>query len=231
MTNTEKNVLKPSRPAGFFITGTDTDVGKTFATGCIGLSLIKQGFEVAPRKPIASGCIPQADDSLLSEDALFIQQACLSNEPLKTICPHTFEPAISPQRALFKAKQNITTHDLTLACHTPNSHFALIEGAGGFYSPLAIDGLNVDLAQALNHPVILVVGNKLGCINHARLTIEAIKAANLPLHSVIVNDTDPTADKDNLIDIQALLKADAIPCYHLAYSENFTAQAIPGFQI
>ena len=231
MIDLEKNVLKPSWPAGFFITGTDTDVGKTYATGCIGLSLIKQGKKVAPRKPIASGCIPQTDGTLLSEDALFIKQACLSQESLSTICPHTFIPAISPQRALVQAKKNITTHDLTLACHTPNSHFALIEGAGGFYSPLAIDGLNVDLAQALNYPVILVVGNKLGCINHARLTIEAIKVSNLALHSVIVNDTDTTADKDNVTDIQALLKKDATPCYHLAYSENFTAQAIPGFKI
>lgn len=222
---------KPSRPAGFFITGTDTDAGKTYATGCIGLTLLHAGIDVRPRKPIASGCILQADGSLLSEDALFIQQACSPLETLQTICPYTYEPAISPQRALKQVNANITIQDLTAACKTPDDSFALIEGAGGFYSPLAIDGLNVDLAQALNYPVVLVVGNKLGCINHALLTLEAIQSASLSVHSVIVNDTSRFADSDNFYDIQEYLKASQTPCFHLAYSETFTANPIPGFAI
>lgn len=216
---------------GFFITGTDTDAGKTYVTGCIGYTLTKRGLAVSPRKPIASGCICQADGSLLSEDALFIQQACSSLEPLKTICPYTYEPAISPQRALKQAGENITTQTLAKACQTPTSHFALIEGAGGFYSPLAVDGLNVDLAKALNYPVILVVGNKLGCINHALLTIAAIKSANLDLHSVFVNDISEHADRENFNDIKALLAAESINCYHLPYSASFQACSISDFTL
>ena len=226
-----KTPLKPSRPAGFFITGTDTDVGKTFATGCIGVSLLQQNITVNPRKPIASGCIVQADGSLLSEDALFIQQACSSTESLNVICPYTYEPAISPQRALKQRDAKITINHLLDACKTPSNAFSLVEGAGGFYSPLAIDGLNVDLAKALSFPIILVVGNQLGCINHALLTIAAIQTAQLHLHSVIVNDTSPEADKDNFFDLQAHLQPNSIPCFHLAYSHDFTAQAIPGFLI
>jgi len=224
-----KSDSKTSRPAGFFITGTDTDAGKTYATGCIGQSLIQLGIKVSPRKPIASGCILQADGSLLSEDALFIQQACSSLDSLSTICPYTYEPAISPQRALNQANANVSINHLVNACKPINNNFALIEGAGGFYSPLAIDGLNVDLAQALGYPVILVVGNKLGCINHTLLTIDAIKAANLPLHSVLVNDISKDSDINNFHDLEALLNAETIPCYHLPYSSNFTATTIPDF--
>lgn len=216
---------------GLFITGTDTDVGKTYVTGCIGYTLTQQGHAVSPRKPIASGCIRQADGSLLSEDALFIQQACSSLEPLSSICPHSFEPAISPQRALQQAGENITTQILVKACQAPSNHIVLIEGAGGFYSPLAIDGLNIDLAKALNYPIILVIGNKLGCINHALLTIAAIKNAGLVLHSVFVNDISEHADRENFKDIQALLTAQSINCYHLPYSDDFKVRSLTDFTL
>lgn len=216
---------------GLFITGTDTDVGKTYVTGCIGLTLTQQGVAVSPRKPIASGCIRQMDGSLLSEDALYIQQACSSLELLSTICPHTYEPAISPQRALQQAGHLINTHDLLPACRPLDNHIALVEGAGGFYSPLATDGLNADLAKALNFPVVLVVGNKLGCINHALLTIAAIEAANLELHSVIVNDLQQDADIENFKEIKARLAPYSISCFHLPYSANFSVSLLTNFHL
>ena len=220
---------QPSRPAGFFITGTDTDVGKTYATGCIGLSLLQQGLKVSPRKPIASGCILQADGTLLSEDALYIQQACLSSESLQTICPNTFEPAISPQRALKQANRLFTTQMLAKACDKPTECFALVEGAGGFYSPISSDGLNADLAKTLGYPVVLVIGNRLGCINSALLTIEAIKRSKLSLHSIIINDISKDADIENVRDIQALVQAESIQVFHLKYNATYTAQPISGF--
>jgi len=76
---------------GVFITGTDTDVGKTYIACCIAKTLLKQKIAVTPRKPIASGCIRQKNGILLAEDALFLQQACQSSESLKTICPYQFE--------------------------------------------------------------------------------------------------------------------------------------------
>mgnify|MGYP002067838480 CR=1 FL=1 len=74
-----ESLNKTTRAGGFFITGTDTDVGKTYVAGCIAHTLIQKGYQVIPRKPIASGCIKQADGNLLSEDAFFLQQSCQSN--------------------------------------------------------------------------------------------------------------------------------------------------------
>ena len=180
-------LIKPTRPGGFFITGTDTDVGKTYVSGCIALSLRQQGLTIAPRKPIASGCLVQTDGSLLSEDALFLQQTTNTTDTLQIICPYQFESAISPHTAIKEANLNIRISDLVKACNVPKNKFALIEGAGGFYSPLALDGLNKDLAIELGYPVILVVANRLGCINQALLSITAIEQAGLALHSIIVN--------------------------------------------
>ena len=178
---------KTTRPGGFFITGTDTDVGKTYVSGCIASTLRQQGITVAPRKPIASGCLPQADGTLLSEDALFLQQATHTTDSLKIICPYQFEAAISPHMAIKQANLDITINDLFKACKAPEDQFALVEGAGGFYSPLALDGLNKDLAIALNYPVILVVANRIGCINQTLLNITAIAQAKLHLHSIVIN--------------------------------------------
>jgi len=188
---------RPGKTAsGFFITGTDTDVGKTYASACIAHTLITEGIKVIPRKPIASGCIKQPDGSLVSGDALFLQQACQSNEAISTICPYQLEPPVSPQTAIEQAGLHITTANLVAACNLPkasakNTQY-LVEGAGGFYSPLCSDGLNQDLAKALNLPVILVVKNQLGCINHTLLTLNAIEQAGLQTLCIVQNFADHT---------------------------------------
>ncbi|MGM0540804.1 MAG: dethiobiotin synthase [Pseudomonadota bacterium] len=210
---------------GLFITGTDTDVGKTYVAGCIALSLREQGFTVAPRKPIASGCLVQTDGSLLSEDALFLQQSTNTKDTLQTICPYQFEPAISPHTAIKQANLDIKISDLVKACDVPDNEFALVEGAGGFYSPLTLDGLNKDLAAELAYQVILVVANRLGCINQALLTIAAIEQAGLDLHSIIVNHVKPnTLTSANY----ALGMEDFtnIPIFELDYAKNGQAIVI-----
>lgn len=196
-----KATTKTTRPGGFFITGTDTDIGKSFIACCIAKGLIEQGIKVSPRKPIASGCIRQTDGSLLSTDAQQLKLASHSDEPLNQICRYTFEPAISPARAIAQANQTISIESLHQACAVDKSHFALVEGAGGFLSPIAPDGLNADLAIKLNYPIILVVGNRLGCLNHALLSIEAIEARGLTLHAIVLNDLNANSDLDNLHDL------------------------------
>ena len=173
---------------GFFITGTDTDVGKTFIAARIAQQLHQQGHIVAPRKPIASGCIRQADGGLLSEDALALQIGAQSSESLDIICPYQFEPALSPQTALEMANQVVTTQDLVYASETPKNTFKLVEGAGGFFSPHCSNGLNRDLAVALQLPVIVVVENRLGCLNQTLLTLEAIQNCGLSTHAIVIND-------------------------------------------
>jgi len=212
---------------GFFITGTDTDVGKTYVSGCIAHTLIQNGYQVIPRKPIASGCIKQKDNSLLSEDALFLQQACHSSEPLSTICPNQFEPPISPQTAIEQAGLFISTQDLVQACQLPkqpkHQQCYLVEGAGGFYSPLCSDGLNQDLAKALELPVILVVKNQLGCINHTLLTLNAIEQAGLTTLCIVLNFTGDTNFADGLENWTGL------PIFTLPVNPSQQTTVIPGF--
>jgi len=207
---------------GAFITGTDTDVGKTYVACCIAKTLIKQGLSVAPRKPIASGCIRQSNGALLAEDALHLQQSCQTSDSLQTICPYQFELPISPQRAIQEANLTITIQDLVQACQNKKSSYTLVEGAGGFYSPLAQDGLNKDLAIQLNLPVILVVANRIGCINQALLSIEAIQRSGLSLHSIIVNQI--THDDFNYA--QELSSHTEQAIFNVQFSSNHQPQII-----
>jgi len=204
-----------AQTGGFFITGTDTHVGKTFITCQIAKIFQKQpGLEVFARKPIASGCIKQIDGKLLSEDAQQLWHAVNQNEPLETICPYLFEAMTSPAHAIATSNQNITLKDLVNACQIKHSGTCLVEGAGGFYSPITPDGLNADLAKQLHYPVILVVGNQLGCINHCLLSIAAIESAQLSLAAIVVNDTTDAANFQNVLDIQALTH---YPVVHQAF--------------
>jgi len=224
-----KTTRPGNSPGGFFITGTDTDVGKTYVAGCIAHTLIQKGYQVIPRKPIASGCIKQADGSLLSEDALFLQQSCQSNESLQTICPYQYEPPISPQTAIERAGLVISTQDLLTACQASSQleegDFLLVEGAGGFYSPICSDGLNKDLAQALGLPVILVVKNQLGCINHTLLSLAAIEQAGLQVHSIILNFSSETNHA------QGLENWTNLPIHRVQHEESLTLQTICNFQL
>ncbi|MDG6778994.1 dethiobiotin synthase [Thiomicrorhabdus sp. zzn3] len=205
---------------GLFITGTDTDAGKTYVSACIGYTLHKYGLTVSPRKPVASGCMPNASGELSCIDAEQLKKGCHSSEPIEAICPYRFEPPISPQRAIKQAGQFISNAELATACAVPKGNFALIEGAGGFYSPLSSDGLNADLAQTLNYPVILVVGNKLGCINHALLTLDAIQKRDLTIAAVIINDLSAKADIQNFHDLKERMHALNIHCLHHPFSDN-----------
>jgi dethiobiotin synthetase len=195
------STYQTTRPGGFFITGTDTEIGKTHIACCIAQGLIAQGISVTARKPIASGCVQQADGTLISEDAVRLQQACQTSDTLDTLCRYRFQPAISPARASQQMQPALDLAQLMQACQINDNRFALIEGAGGFLSPLTHDALNADLAKALGYPLILVVGNRLGCLNHALLTIEAIEARGLTLHTLVMNDLSPDSDLDNLHDL------------------------------
>lgn len=196
---------RTTRPGGYFITGTDTEIGKSHITCALAMGLLQQGYQVAVRKPVASGCIKQADGSLFSEDAYRLQQASQTQDSLQTICPYQFEAAISPARAIRQSGLSTVLEDLLQACQAPASHFLLAEGAGGFLSPLCDDGLNADLAVQLQLPVVLVVGNRLGCLNHALLSVEAIQQRNLHLAAIVLNDLQANSDPDNFADLQKLL--------------------------
>lgn len=180
---------------GIFITGTDTGVGKTQIGTFIARLLTERDICVRPRKPVESGC-PMGPDGLIPLDALALKQAARNSEPLHDICRYRFSAPVSPERAAMLESSILDLGMLYRAClaGVGEDDFLVVEGAGGFYSPLARGALNADLASALGLPVLLVASDKLGTINHTLLTIEAIQMRGLPLAGVVLNQMESQTD-------------------------------------
>ena len=146
--------------------------------------------------------------------------------PLNEICPFRFEPAISPQRAARLANHLLNIDEITNAClkNLRDEDYLVVEGAGGFYSPLYEDGKNADLAKKLNLPVLLVANDKLGCINHILLTVEAIKNQGLILKAVILNQNtiSDTDEMNNYEDLKRLLDT---PIFSIKKNEHIKHNA------
>ncbi|MCX7084330.1 MAG: dethiobiotin synthase [Methylococcales bacterium] len=156
---------------GFFITGTDTNVGKTWATIALIRYFKKLGKVVVGMKPVAAGC----ELNNRNEDALLIQTNASVQVPYDLINPYAYEQAVSPHIA---GINNPVEFGKVIECYAALKEMAdvvIVEGAGGWYAPLNAQQDISDLAITLGLPIILVVGIKLGCINHAKLTYQAIK--------------------------------------------------------
>lgn len=176
---------------GIFITGTDTGVGKTCFTVSLMETLKKQGIKVAGMKPIASGATLQ-NGKLINEDAELIMEHCSEATDYELINPVVYELAVSPHIA---ANQEKVVPELSqvIDCFKKLEsacEIVVVEGVGGWRVPISDNLSLVDLVHALDLPVILVVGLKLGCINHAILTAEAIRADGLNLIGWVSNHLD-----------------------------------------
>lgn len=204
---------------GVFITGTSTEVGKTFVAVAIAKALTKRNITVIPRKPIESGCVKQ-DGELIPQDASALKEAAQYEGSLSEVCPYRFEPPISPVRAAHLANRILTTEQLVNICLNGSENgFVLVEGAGGFYSPLAENGLNADLAVALQLPVLLVADDRLGALSQVLLNVEAIQMRGLQLAGVVLNSlSDKQSDHmDNTADLRERLDC---PVFTNPYSAN-----------
>jgi len=184
-------------PAGYFITGSDTGVGKTY----IACELIRQlhGLDVKleTRKPVESGCSTGESGGLIPADALELQAANNNLETINRIAPYRFKAALAPPRAAELEDCHLQLVDLYNACSLDNSNYRLIvEGAGGFYSPLAENGLNADLASLLQLAVIVVINDRIGAVNQALMTIQAVESRDLDIAAIIMNQVDEDIDKD-----------------------------------
>jgi dethiobiotin synthetase len=177
---------------GFFITGTDTGVGKTVITVALMAWLKSRGKSVIGMKPIAAGCEWQ-NDRWVNEDASQLQQHSSIKLPYETINPYAFRKPISPHLAAEADGELVSIerlkHESTLLAQQVDC--LLVEGAGGWEVPLNRQERIADLAKAINYPVILVVGLRLGCINHALLSIAAIERSGLQCVGWIANQVDP----------------------------------------
>ena len=177
---------------GYFITGTDTECGKTEITLGLMHLLQAKGKSVSGMKPVASGAL-DTKDGQRNDDAQRIQQQASKLIPYDLVNPFAFEPPIAPHLAADIVEQKIS-FELILECYERLSSLSdrvIVEGVGGWRVPLSSDGDLSDLAKAMGLPVILVVGVKLGCINHALLTIESILAKELTLAGWVANVMDP----------------------------------------
>ncbi len=175
----------------FFITGTDTDVGKTFIACHLLRTAQQRGLRSLGLKPLAAGAQLTAD-GLRNSDALLLQQYASVQLPYAQINPYCFAEAVAPHIAAAQQQTALRATAIAQTLHqTLNScayDYAVIEGAGGWRVPLNNNETLADVARLLQLPVILVVGMKLGCLNHALLTAEAIRADGLHLHGWIAND-------------------------------------------
>jgi dethiobiotin synthetase len=208
---------------GVFITGTNTGVGKTFVATKIARQLCLRDIKVIPKKPIESGCLKR-DGQLIPQDAVALKEAANYTGDLSDVCPYRFEPPISPVRAAHLANKVLTTEQLVNICLQGSENgFTLVEGAGGFYSPLAENGLNADLAVALQLPVVLVASDTLGVLNQVLLNVEAIQMRGLPLAGVVLNALDNT-NNDNMNNSADLRERLNCPIFTNPYTEESDAK-------
>ena len=199
--------------AAYFITGTDTEIGKTTIAAGLLYAARRAGLSTAAAKPVASGCQLGAE-GLRNDDALALLAQCSLPLRYEEVNPLAFAPAIAPHLAARDAGVTLDVPALqsaVLAILSKGADFTLVEGAGGWRVPLGGMATLADLAQALHIPVILVVGVRLGCINHAVLSAEAIIGDGLPLAGWVANIVDPHVARlqDNLETLDERLPA---PC-------------------
>lgn len=162
----------------YFVTGTDTNVGKTWATLALMTYFKQQNLSVIGMKPVASGC-EKIDDEWRNSDALAIQKMGSQFLDYSLMNPYAYELPISPHLAGKNNPANLETISANFEILQNLADVLIVEGAGGWYAPLNEHETIADLAKKLNVPIILVVAIKLGCINHAQLSFEAIKNADL----------------------------------------------------
>ncbi len=207
---------------GIFVTGTDTGVGKTWITVALMEALKRQGRQVSGMKPVASGAEIN-NGRLMNDDARLIMQYCSEPTDYDLINPILFEPPVAPAIAAKRANVTINLeqiktayNQLSLGCQN-----VVVEGVGGWRAPISDSVGSVDLVRELALPVIIVVGLRLGCINHAILTAEAIRADGVDLCGWVSNQLE----KDYLYKEETInLLNEALGCPHVAdqvYTDEF----------
>jgi dethiobiotin synthetase len=192
---------------GLFVTGTDTGVGKTHVAVALLAALRAAGVRAVGMKPVAAGVAPGAD---VNADVAALAAADGIEVPLAERNPYGFAPAIAPHLAARDAGVRIDLAVIEGAYRrlAARADVIVVEGAGGVLVPLAADGADMlDLAARLATPVLLVVGVRLGCLNHAALSLHAIRARGLPVAGWIANRIDPRMERveDNISELAALL--------------------------
>lgn len=193
----------------FFITGTDTGIGKTYVACQLIRQYVDQGYRVIGMKPIAAGC-DLMDGQWINEDVKLLSEASNVDAPLDLINPYVFKAPIAPHIA---AEQEGVAIKMQVIKHAYEAlrqlaDIVIVEGAGGVLVPIDSENTIVNLIKYLDIPAILVVGMRLGCINHALLSYQVLQQQTVPLHGWVANAIDPNMAEysNNLIAIERKLK-------------------------
>ena len=195
-----------------FISGTNTEVGKTFITVNIIKLLQSKGYLINPYKPVETGCKKRLSRLVPSDSSLF-HKAIEERLSLDQINPYRFIQPISPATAIKLSNKRITISNyLSKFKSLPRCDFSVIEGAGGLFSPLALDGFNIDLIKKVKAPTILVAKDEIGVINNVMLSLNILRQYKIKVLAVILNRIDkvqPTG-MNNYKEIGALVKTPLI---------------------
>ncbi|TLY80670.1 MAG: dethiobiotin synthase [Gammaproteobacteria bacterium] len=196
-----------------FVTGTDTGVGKTVVACALVRGLRELGARVAVMKPVASGAT-RTPEGLRSADALALIQAAGATVPYPRVNPYCFEPAISPHIAAKEAMIDVDIGTIrgSFDILARDSDWVVVEGAGGWLAPINESQSMADLALVLEAPALMVVGVRLGCLNHAQLTRSSIEARGVPFAGWIASEVDPAMMRadENLASLERLLGEPAL---------------------
>ncbi|NIJ89773.1 dethiobiotin synthetase [Xanthomonas campestris] len=197
----------------FYVTGTDTGIGKTMGSTALLHALRARGRTAVGMKPVASGC-ELTPLGWRNEDALALQAASHPQPDYATLNPYALPAPLAPELAAADVGVTLSLDPITQAFAQlrTQADVVVVEGVGGWAAPLSADLDQADLVRALQLPVVLVVGVRLGCINHARLTAAAIAADGLDCIGWIANEIDPQMERteDNIRMLHARL---AMPCW------------------
>ena len=214
------------RPGAWFVTGTDTGVGKTRVSGALLRAARELGATVAGMKPVAAGGIVH-DGRKINEDAAYLALNSGQITPDELLNPYCLPDPISPHIAAKRAGIEIDIGHIVRCAETiaRGHRLVLIEGAGGWYAPINERETMADMVRALNIPVLLVVGLRLGCLNHAVLTRRAIEREHCVLQGWIGSHVDPhfAASAENIATLVRLLRSE--PMALLAYSHDTRTDA------
>jgi dethiobiotin synthetase len=197
----------------FYVTGTDTGIGKTVASTALLHALRLRGLHAVGMKPVASGCV-QTDEGWRNQDALALMAASDPTPAYADLNPYALPQPLAPELAAQDAGVSIDLDRIVRAyqrLHT-SAHGVVVEGVGGWAAPLSATLDQVHMVRALQVPVVMVVGMRLGCINHARLTAKAIVDDGCQLVGWIANHVDPEMERQDE-NFQMLATRLQVPCW------------------
>lgn len=214
---------------GFFITGTDTDIGKTRSALALMVALQQRGLNVCGMKPVSAGC-QVTNTGLVNEDALLLQQHASKELPYAVVNPYAWGSAIAPHIAAQRAASEMTLAPIRSAYQTiaAQCDVVIVEGAGGWLVPLNATQTMADIALELTLPVILVVGVRLGCLNHALLSMESIKNKGCRMAGWIANYLSESSEvtQQNVEYLVEKIEAPLLGCFPFQKEASIVELAI-----